>query len=45
MDESVSPRVAPPIVDDRGILQVLLNKEIKSTVLITSNKGAVRANH
>ena len=34
-----------PFVDDRGLIQVLLNKEIKSTVFITSKKGATRANH
>lgn len=34
-----------PFVDERGEIQILLNKDIKSAVLITSKKGALRANH
>jgi len=34
-----------PFVDERGEIRILLNKDIKSAVLITSKKGAVRANH
>ena len=34
-----------PFVDNRGMIQVLLNKNMQSAVFITSKKGAVRANH
>lgn len=34
-----------PIMDDRGAIQLLVNTPMKNITLITSNKGAVRANH
>ncbi|MDK2957481.1 MAG: hypothetical protein PWQ57_2979 [Desulfovibrionales bacterium] len=35
-----------PYEDERGVIQMLLNSDqLKSAVLITSKKGAVRANH
>ena len=35
-----------PYQDERGVIQVLLNSdELKSAVMISSKKGAVRANH
>ena len=34
-----------PFVDDRGAIQPLVDKSMKSCVLITSKKGSVRANH
>ena len=34
-----------PFVDDRGVIQPLVDKNMKSCVLITSKKGSVRANH
>ena len=34
-----------PFVDDRGAIQPLVDKNMKSCVLITSKKGSVRANH
>ena len=37
--------IPTPFVDSRGDLQVLLNRDIKSAVLITSIKGSLRANH
>ena len=34
-----------PFIDERGAIQPLLDIDMKSSVLITSNPGAVRANH
>lgn len=34
-----------PFADDRGAIQPLIDVPIKSCVLISSRKGAVRANH
>ena len=34
-----------PFVDDRGSIQPLVDIEMKSSVLITSNPGSIRANH
>jgi len=34
-----------PFVDDRGAIQPLVDLMMRSAVLITSKKGAVRANH
>ena len=34
-----------PFIDDRGAIQPLVDKDMKSCVLITSKKGSVRANH
>ena len=35
----------PAFIDDRGAIQPLVDAAMKSCVLITSKKGAVRANH
>lgn len=35
----------PPFADSRGLLQPLVDAEMKSAVLITSRAGAVRGNH
>tara|TARA_Y100000590_G_scaffold453335_1_gene598218 strand:+ start:641 stop:1078 length:438 start_codon:yes stop_codon:yes gene_type:complete len=35
----------PPFIDDRGVIQMLVNTPIKNITLIKSNKGALRANH
>ena len=34
-----------PFVDERGAIQMLVNTPIKNITLITSKKGALRANH
>ena len=34
-----------PFIDERGSIQPLLDNEMRSSVLITSTKGSVRANH
>ena len=34
-----------PFADDRGVIQPLVDADMKSCVLITSKKGTVRANH
>ena len=34
-----------PFVDERGAIQLLVNTPIKNITLITSKKGALRANH
>ena len=34
-----------PFVDDRGDIQPLIDRDIKSCVLIRSKRGSVRANH
>lgn len=38
-------RLESPFVDSRGTIQNLVDDDIKSAVLITSNAGALRANH
>ena len=38
-------RLERPFVDARGEIQPLLDIPMKSAVLISSNKGAIRANH
>jgi len=35
----------PPFADARGAIQPLVDVDMKSCVLITSNKGTLRANH
>ena len=37
--------LSDPFVDARGAIQPLVDEDMKSCVLITSNKGTVRANH
>ena len=34
-----------PFMDDRGIIQPIVDVDLKSAVLITSKKGSIRANH
>src|ERR1700678_2966445 len=34
-----------PFIDDRGVIQNLLNTPISGTAVITSIKGSVRSNH
>tara|TARA_Y100001935_G_C17090504_1_gene400914 strand:- start:104 stop:493 length:390 start_codon:yes stop_codon:yes gene_type:complete len=34
-----------PFVDERGIIQPIVDVDLKSAVLITSKKGSIRANH
>ena len=42
---SVIINLPQPFCDDRGTIQPLLDIEMGSSVLITSNPGSVRANH
>ena len=42
---SVIINLPEPFWDDRGSIQPLLDIDMKSSILITSNPGAVRANH
>ena len=35
----------PPFIDERGAIYPIVDEKIESCVLITSRKGAVRANH
>ena len=42
---SVIINLPHPFCDERGNIQPLLDIDMKSSVLITSNPGAVRANH
>ena len=37
--------LSDPFVDARGAIQPLVDEDMKSCVLIASNKGTVRANH
>ena len=43
-DEAVVP-LEKPFVDDRGAIQPLVDRMMKSAVMIESKKGALRANH
>jgi len=38
-------KMPEPFVDDRGIIQPLVDENMSSAVLISSKKGSVRANH
>ena len=42
---SVIVELPKPFLDERGAIQPLVDREMKSSVLITSNPGSVRANH
>ena len=42
---SVIINLPEPFCDERGSIQPLLDIDMKSSVLITSNPGSVRANH
>jgi len=44
MDDTIIP-LEPAIIDDRGVIQPLLEAHIRSALLISSKKGAVRADH
>lgn len=35
----------PPFVDERGAIHPIVDEKMESCVIITSNKGTVRANH
>ena len=43
-DEDIVP-LEKPFVDDRGAIQPLVDRMMKSAVMIQSNAGALRANH
>ena len=43
-DEAIVP-LEKPFVDDRGAIQPLVDRMMKSAVMIESKKGALRANH
>ena len=43
-DEAIVP-LEKPFVDDRGAIQPLVDRMMKSAVMIQSKKGALRANH
>jgi len=43
-DEAIVP-LEKPFVDDRGAIQPLVDRMMRSAVLIESKKGALRANH
>ena len=43
-DQAIVP-LERPFVDDRGAIQPLVDRMMKSAVLIESKKGALRANH
>ena len=34
-----------PFVDERGVIQPIVDEDLKSAVIITSKKGSIRANH
>ena len=38
-------KLEKPFIDDRGIIQPIVDKLMKSAVMITSKKGSIRANH
>ena len=42
---SVIVNLPKPFCDERGSIQPLVDIEMKSSVLITSEKGSIRANH
>jgi len=43
-DEAIVP-LEKPFVDDRGAIQPLVDRMMRSAVMIESKKGALRANH
>ena len=43
--KSVIINIPKPFHDERGSIQPLLDIDMKSSVLITSNPGSIRANH
>ncbi len=43
-DEAIVP-LEKPFVDDRGAIQPLVDRMMKSAVMIESKKGSLRANH
>ncbi len=43
-DQAIVP-LEKPFVDDRGAIQPLVDRMMKSAVMIQSNAGALRANH
>lgn len=43
--ETVRVELEPAIFDDRGIIQPLVEAQIRSTLLISSKKGSIRADH
>ena len=42
---SVIVNLTKPFIDERGAIQPLLDIDMKSSVLITSESGSIRANH
>ena len=42
---SVIVNLPKPFIDERGAIQPLLDIDMKSSVLITSESGSIRANH
>lgn len=44
MDDIIIP-LPPAIIEDRGVIQPLLEAEIRSALVITSKKGTVRSDH
>ena len=48
MSETTEPTIITlesPFIDARGVIQPLLGVQVRDVALITSKKGAVRANH
>jgi quercetin dioxygenase-like cupin family protein len=45
MDDQVIVNLPPPHTDDRGSIQMLIDAPINSVLVISSEKGSLRANH
>lgn len=44
-EESASCAISAPFIDGRGIIQPIVDAPVNGCAIITSKKGAIRANH
>ncbi len=44
-EKNIIVKCDKPFIDKRGVIQPIVDVDMKSAVLITSNKGSIRANH
>ncbi len=45
VEKNIIVKCDKPFIDKRGVIQPIVDVDMKSAVLITSNKGSIRANH
>lgn len=44
-EKNIIVKCDKPFIDERGVIQPIIDVDMKSAVLITSKKGSIRANH